>query len=145
MRHVWKALVNTIVIFVENHLDTNRDLFILIRFGHLKSRDKGSGPHIFADHSISETCPLEERASPHCTRPWDIKTLDFRSHDSRETSEDFCSNLGCSCAHAVGLESSGWQIWNLRRKSVWFKSRFVHFDKIWSFEIGRQGARGFVT
>ena len=39
-----RARLDTIVINLEKHLGTNRDCFIWIRFGDLKSGDKGFGP-----------------------------------------------------------------------------------------------------
>ena len=60
-----RALVNTIVICVENHQGQNRGCFIWIRFGHFKSGDKGSGAHIQEDDSIFAFCLPEGRASPH--------------------------------------------------------------------------------
>ena len=45
-------------IFVENNSNGHREF-------NLKSGDKGSGPLLLEDHSISETCALETKASPY--------------------------------------------------------------------------------
>ena len=65
VRSLWIALVCRYGICVENHGGATRECFIWTRFGDLKSGDKGSGVLLLKDHLISETCPLEENASPH--------------------------------------------------------------------------------
>ena len=57
--------VDTVGIYVENHVGRNRECFIWIRFDNRKLCEKGSLPHLRKDPLISETCPLEESASHH--------------------------------------------------------------------------------
>ena len=60
-----KPGVDTVGIYVENHYNENRELFIWIQFDNLNISEKGSLPALREDAMISETCPLEESASHH--------------------------------------------------------------------------------
>ena len=57
--------VDTVGIYVENHSNRCREIFIWIRFDHRRLGEKGSPPLLLEDPLISETCPLEESASHH--------------------------------------------------------------------------------
>ena len=57
--------VHTVGIYVENHHNRNRDLFIWIRFDNMKLGEKESLALLLEDLMVSETCSLEESASHH--------------------------------------------------------------------------------
>ena len=58
-----RVLVGQWLFSVENHYNTNGELFIWTSSGHLKSGENGSGAHLLEDPSIFETCALGDCAS----------------------------------------------------------------------------------
>ena len=55
--------MDTVGIYVENHVGENRECFIWLRFVNRKLWEKGSLPQLRKDPLISEMCPLDESAS----------------------------------------------------------------------------------
>ena len=57
--------VDTVRIYVENHVGRNRECVIWIRFDNLNLNEKGCLPYMREDLLILKLCPLEEKASHH--------------------------------------------------------------------------------
>ena len=65
MRSDSEPRVDTVGIYVENHYNECRELFIWIPFGNGKLGEKGCPPLLLEDLLICKLCPLEESASHH--------------------------------------------------------------------------------
>ena len=69
LRQVGEPPLADIYIYIaKKHYSTNQGFATWTLFGHLKLCDKESRAFSWEEHSKLETCPLEEKASPHKER-----------------------------------------------------------------------------